>query len=139
AGHWAHPADRAGLCPLTDRYWVGISLDRGHYTYSFGDAQAAVREYGRRIRYVHLKDVDPVVRERVAREGMDFYTAVRAGIFTPLGQGCAQIAGVVADLQSSGYTGWIVAEPDVLMALSGGRTPLENARASREFLRSLGI
>ena len=80
-----------------------------------------------------------MVRERVAGEGMDFYAAVRTGIFTPLGQGCAEIAGVVAHLQSSGYTGWVVAEQDVLMPLSAGHTPLENARASREFLRSLGV
>ena len=137
--HLATPDDQARLCALTDPDLVGICLDTGHYAYSFGDPQAAVREYGRRIHYVHLKDVDPAVRERVAREGLDFYTAVRAGIFTPLGQGCAGIAGVVVDLQSSGYTGWVVAEQDVLMPLSGGRTPLENARASREFLRSLGI
>jgi inosose dehydratase len=137
--HLATPDDQARLCALTDPDLVGICLDTGHYAYSFGDPQAAVREYGRRIRYVHLKDVDQVVRERVAREALDFYTAVRAGIFTPLGQGCAEIAGVVADLQSSGYTGWVVAEQDVLMPLSAGRTPLENARASREFLRGLGI
>ena len=137
--HLATPDNQARLCALTDPDLVGICLDTGHYAYSFGDPQTAVREYGNRIRYVHLKDVDPAVRERVAREGMDFYTAVRAGIFTPLGQGCAGIAGVVAGLQSSGYTGWVVAEHDVLMPIAGGRTPLENARASREFLRSLGI
>ena len=137
--HLATPDDQARLCALTDPDLLGICLDTGHYAYSFGDPRAAVREYGRRIRYIHLKDVDPVVRERVAREGLDFYTAVRAGVFTPLGQGCAEIAGVVADLQSSGYAGWVVAEQDVLMPLSEGRTPLENARASREFLRSLGI
>jgi inosose dehydratase len=137
--HLATPDDEARLCALTDPELVGICLDTGHYAYSFGDPRAAVREYGRRIRYVHLKDVDPAVRERVDRERLDFYTAVRAGIFTPLGRGCAEIAGVVADLQSSGYAGWVVAEQDVLMPLSGGRTPLENARESREFLRELGI
>jgi inosose dehydratase len=137
--HLATPDDQARLCALTDPELVGICLDTGHYAYSFGDPRAAVREYGRRIRYVHLKDVDPVVRERVARERLDFYTAVRAGIFTPLGQGCAEIAGVVADLQSSDYSGWVVAEQDVLLPLSAGHTPLENARASREFLKNLGI
>jgi inosose dehydratase len=137
--HLATPNDQARLCALTDPSLVGVCLDTGHYAYSFGDSRAAVREYGRRIHYVHLKDVDPAVRERAAREGLDFYSAVRAGVFTPLGRGCATIAGVVADLQSSGYTGWVVAEQDVLMPLSAGHTPLENAQASREFLRTLGI
>ena len=86
-----------------------------------------------------MKDVDPSVRERVSRDGLDFYTAVRAGIFTPLGCGCAQIDGVVSDLLSVGYAGWLVTEQDVLMPLQNGTTPLQNARQSRDFLRQLGL
>lgn len=135
----ATPDDQARLCALTDPELVGICLDTGHYAYSFGDPRDAVRQYGKRIRYVHLKDVDPVVRGRVARDGLDFYAAVRSGVFTPLGRGCAEIAAVVSDLLSIGYEGWLVAEQDVLMPLANGRTPLENARQSREFLRQLGL
>jgi len=46
---------------------------------------------------------------------------------------------VVSHLLSIGYGGWLVAEQDVLMPLGNGRTPLENARQSREFLRQLGL
>jgi inosose dehydratase len=137
--HLATPDDQERLCALADPDLVGICLDTGHYAYSFGDPREAVRQYGRRIRYVHLKDVDPGVRERVSRENLDFYSAVRSGVFAPLGAGCAQIAGVVADLLSLGYEGWLVAEQDVLMPLGGGRTPLENARRSRDYLRQLGL
>jgi inosose dehydratase len=135
----ATPDDQARLCALTDSELVGICLDTGHYAYSFGDPRDAVRQHGKRIRYVHLKDVDPVVRQRVARDSLDFYAAVRSGVFTPLGRGCAKIAEVVSDLLSTGYEGWLVAEQDVLMPLGNGRTPLENARQSREFLRQLGL
>jgi inosose dehydratase len=124
---------------LTDPDLVGICLDTGHYAYSFGNPRDAVRRYGRRIRYVHLKDVDPVVRERVSQQNLDFYSAVRAGVFTPLGQGCADIAGVVGDLFSWDYRGWIVAEQDILLPVSQAASPVENARLSREFLRQLGI
>ena len=137
--HLATPDEQARLCSLTDPDLVGVCLDTGHYAYSFGDPREAVRQYGRRIRYVHLKDVDAGVRERVARERLDFYAAVRSGVFTPLGRGCAQIAGVVADLLSTGYEGWMVTEQDVLMPLSNGQTPMDNARQSREFLRALGL
>jgi inosose dehydratase len=137
--HLATPDDQARLCALTEPELVGICLDTGHYAYSFGDPRDAVRQYGRRIRYVHLKDVDPAVRQRVARDGLDFYAAVRSGVFTPLGRGCAEIAAVVSDLLSIGYEGWLVAEQDVLMPLRNGRTPLENARQSREFLHQLGL
>jgi len=137
--HLATPDEQARLCALTDPELVGICLDTGHYAYSFGDPRDAVRQYGRRIRYVHLKDVDPGVRERVARDGLDFYAAVRSGVFTPLGCGCAEIAGVVSDLLAMGYEGWMVTEQDVLMPLGDGQTPLHNARRSREFLRGLGL
>jgi inosose dehydratase len=137
--HLATPEEQDRLCALTDPGLIGICLDTGHYAYSFGNPRDAVRQYGRRIRYVHLKDVDPAVRERVARDGLDFYTAVRSGVFTPLGQGCADLPGVVSDLLSIGYEGWMVAEQDVLMPLAKGKTPLDNARASREFLRELGL
>jgi inosose dehydratase len=137
--HLATPDDQARLCALTDPERVGICLDTGHYAYSFGNPRDAIRQYGRRIRYIHLKDVDPAVRARVTRDCLDFYTAVRAGVFTPLGCGCAEIAGVVSDLLSIGYQGWVVTEQDVLMPLANGRTPLENARQSREFLRQLGL
>jgi inosose dehydratase len=137
--HLATPDDQDRLCALTDPELVGICLDTGHYAYSFGDPRDAVRRYGRRIHYVHLKDVDPAVRERVARDGLEFYAAVRSGVFTPLGRGCAQIDGVVSDLLSVGYTGWLVTEQDVLMPLKNGATPLQNARQSREFLRQLGL
>jgi inosose dehydratase len=137
--HLATPEDEARLCALTDPDLVGICLDTGHYAYSFGNPRDAVRQYRQRIRYVHLKDVDPVVRGRVAEEGFDFYGAVRSGVFTPLGRGCADIAGVVTDLLSLGYRGWVVAEQDILLPASPLPTPLENAQVSRAFLRQLGI
>jgi inosose dehydratase len=135
----ATPDDQMRLCALADPDLVGICLDTGHYSYSFGNPRDAIRQYGRRIRYIHLKDVDPAVRERVASNGLDFYGAVRAGVFTPLGRGCAQIGDVVSDLLSAGYQGWLVAEQDVLMPLAKGGTPFENARKSREFLRQFGL
>ncbi len=137
--HLATPEEQDRLCALTDPDLVGICLDTGHFAYSFGHPRDAVRQYGTRIHFVHLKDVDPAVRERVAREGLDFYTAVRSGVFTPLGQGCAEISGVVSDLLSTGYQGWLVAEQDVLMPLANGKTPLDNARQSRAFLRQFGL
>jgi inosose dehydratase len=137
--HLATPDDEARLCALTDPDLVGICLDTGHYAYNFGNPREAVRQYGSRIRYVHLKEVDPDVRDLVARNSLNFYAAVRSGIFTPLGRGCADIEGVVADLRSANYTGWVVAEQDILMPLVEGKSPFENACVSRAFLRELGI
>ena len=134
--HLESPAHLDRLCRETDPDLIGICLDTGHHTYNGGDSRAAVKQYGRRIRHVHLKDVDPAVLARVRAEQLDVYTAVKAGVFTPLGLGAAGIAGVVDDLKAQGYTGWLVAEQDLLTRRdAAGRTPLEAAQISRKFLR----
>ncbi len=139
--HLESPADLDRLCRETDPNLVGVCLDTGHHYYNGGDPRAAVKQYGRRIRHVHLKDVDAAVLARVHIEKLDFYSAVKAGVFTPLGLGAADIGGVVEDLKGQGYTGWLVAEQDLLTGRdAAGRTPLEAAKISREFLRdSAGI
>jgi inosose dehydratase len=135
----ATPEDQDRLCALTNPDLVGICLDTGHYAYSYGNPRDVVKQYGSRIRYVHLKDVDSAVRERVTQERLDFYTAVRSGVFTALGDGCVDLGGTVSDLLSIGYQGWLVAEQDVLMPLPAGQKPLDSVRRSRAFLRGLGL
>lgn len=136
--HLAAPEDLERLCRETDPDLIGICLDTGHLYYNGGDPRLAIKQYGHRIRHVHLKDVDPAVLARVRAESLDFYAAVKAGVFTPLGMGGAGIGGVVEDLTARGYTGWLVAEQDMLAERDpAGRTPLEAARMSREFLRQV--
>lgn len=131
------PAHMDLLANLTDSALVNICLDTGHHAYSGGDPQAAIAKHGTRIRYVHLKDLNRRIAEQVAGEGLDFYTAVRAGIFPPLGGGDVNIQGVVADLRSTGYDGWIVVEQDMLGTHDAqGRRPREAVEISRHYLRS---
>jgi inosose dehydratase len=61
---------------------------------------------------------------------------VRAGLYTPLGQGDLDIAGIVTALERAGYQGWYVLEQD--HALFGepaeGSGPVEAVRASIDFI-----
>ena len=68
-------------------------------------------------------------------------SAVRAGIFPPIGSGSVDVRGFLDDLKASGYQGWIVVEQDTLDERDAkGRTPLEAVGISRDFLRkTLGI
>ena len=75
----------------------------------------------------------------MVRDSPDPHAAVGSGVFTPLGQGCADIAGGVADLRAANYTGWVVTEQDILIPVGEGKSPFENARMSWAFLRELGI
>ena len=135
------PADMDLLADLTDPALIGICLDTGHHAYSDGDPRDAIARHGNRIRYFHLKDLNPAVAHRVKVGGLDFHTAVIDGIFPAIGEGSVDIAGVIEDIKSLGYEGWIVVEQDTLGTHDyAGRTPLEAVGVSRKYLEdTLGL
>jgi len=134
------PAELAALCSRVPSELVGICLDTGHYVYGGGEPRAALAHYGARVRYLHLKDVAAESLARARAAGHDFVTAVANGVFTALGSGCADIAGVVADARATGYRGWAVVEQDIIGERDAtGRTPLAGVTAARAALRTLGI
>src|SRR5262249_35838733 len=130
------PAHMDLLASLTDPALVGICLDTGHHAYSGGDPREALVRHGKRIRYVHLKDLNRTVVYSVKKENLDFYTAVKMGIFPPVGTGDVDIRGIIEDLKALDYHGWIVVEQDTLGTHDAkGRTPFEAVGMSRRFLR----
>ena len=52
----------------TDPRFVNLCLDTGHIAYCDGDNVDIVRKFPSRITYVHIKQVDPEVREHVRAE-----------------------------------------------------------------------
>ncbi|MFE9692133.1 sugar phosphate isomerase/epimerase family protein [Micromonospora sp. NPDC005806] len=100
-------ADR--LLELTD---VAICLDTGHLTLAGGDPVAAVHRWAGRIGQVHLKGADLGVHHRVRDAGGGLAEVVAAGGFCALGAGDVDLAGVLRELDQTGYTGWLVIEQD---------------------------
>jgi inosose dehydratase len=72
----------------TDPRYVNLCLDTGHIAYAGGNNVEIVERFPERITYVHLKQVDPVVRERVRRENLPLSEAVKLGAMVepPYGQ-----------------------------------------------------
>ncbi len=64
----------------TDPQFVNLCLDTGHISYCDGDNIAIVQRFPERIRYVHLKQVDPAIRRRVAEEKLSLAEAVPLGV-----------------------------------------------------------
>lgn len=64
----------------TDPDFVNLCLDTGHVSYCDGDNIEIIKRFPERITYVHLKSVDPVVRERVRAESISLAEAVRLGV-----------------------------------------------------------
>jgi inosose dehydratase len=63
----------------TDPRYVNLCLDTGHIAYAGGDNIAIVRRFPERVSYVHLKQVDPVVRAHVRRAKLPLSEAVKLG------------------------------------------------------------
>jgi inosose dehydratase len=64
----------------TDAQLVNLCLDTGHVAYCEGDNVELIQRFPERITYVHLKQVDPVVRARALAEDMPLSEAVQLGV-----------------------------------------------------------
>jgi inosose dehydratase len=118
---------------------VPLCLDTGHLLIGGVDPLTLIRTAPERIAHVHLKDVDAGMADRVRRGELAYAEAVREGMYQPLGQGDADIAGIVGLLESGGYRGWYVLEQDTILDAEPppGCGPRDDVRASIAFLRRL--
>ncbi len=136
AGFLETEAEIERLLADTDPERVGLCLDTGHLAFGGGDPVAFARRHAARVRHLHLKDVDEAVAARVRRDGLEALEAVRAGVFTTLGEGGVDVGGVL-DALAGAPIGWAVVEHDRLS--EDGPSPLESARTSRARLAALGL
>jgi inosose dehydratase len=128
------PGEVARLLELTDPGLLGICLDTGHYLYGGGDPVEFARSQAKRIWHLHLKDIRANVLDQVRRDKLGFLDAIRLGVFSELGQGNVDLAGVIRELDAAGFDGWAVFEQDVDPTVPG-TDPLASATRSREYLR----
>jgi inosose dehydratase len=100
------------LLDETDPELVSWCLDCGHLAYGGGDNLRALKKYGNRVGYVHIKDVDGQVLKESRENGWSFAQALKSYIFAPLGEGIARVPDVIDSLRQAGYNGWLVVEQD---------------------------
>lgn len=140
AGWVETPAEVDRFLAETDQEAIGLVFDTGHYSFGAGEDGPTVIEamdrWADRIWYVHFKDFSPAVALRSREEGWNYVQAIRAGLFSELGQGAVDFPAVIRWLDDHGYDGWAVVEQDVLPGMG---TPKESARRNREYLASLGL
>ena len=109
---------------LLDTSGIGLLADPGHLLLGGNDPIDAVRSWGPRLNYVHIKDVRLDVLESVIRDGADALEAWKRGIFCELGAGDVDLDGFFSALKDTGYGGWIVVEQDRIL---GDDEPLDEA------------
>jgi inosose dehydratase len=136
AGFVETPWELETLLQVTDPNLVGLCFDTGHYRFGGGDPVRALQQHRSRIWHVHFKDCDPRTHEQSRKAGWNYFDSMKHGIFCELGQGDVDFGAIVAQLEKSDYSGWIVVEQDVL---PGTGEPREYARRNRDFLKGLGL
>ncbi|MBL8156702.1 MAG: TIM barrel protein [Anaerolineae bacterium] len=137
AGYVETPEETRNLMGRVDADLVGLCLDTGHWHYGGGDAVQCLDEYGERVRYLHLKDCSPDIRELSRRENLNYREATQAGLYCELGDGMVDFPTILSRMQSLGYDGWAIVEQDVLV--DDLDAPRLSARRNREYLRKLGF
>ena len=125
------------LLDEVDEGLLKICFDTGHHSYAGFDPVAFLERHVSRVSYMHFKDIDPAVKARVVANRTDFYTACGQGIFCNLGTGDVDFPMVRKILLDAGFDGWCTVEQDCDPMLDV--SPVEDARANRAYLRSIGF
>ncbi len=120
------------LLQATEPGEVGWCLDTGHQVYGGADLRSLISAHRRRIRYVHVKDVDPSVLAAAREEGWSFHEALERFVFCRIGTGLVPMSEVLAQLRDASYDGWLVIEQDTTPD-----DPTVTARDNRERLEGL--
>lgn len=136
AGYVETAEETRQLLSRVDPDLVGLCLDTGHWHYAGGDALEAIHEYGERVRYLHFKDCDPVIRQRCIDEELDHFQATGMGVYCELGKGEVDFAGILDAVTKLGYDNWVIVEQDVLV--DDLDAPRLSAQRNRDYLRGLG-
>ena len=121
----------------TDPDLVFMVLDTGHFAYRHGDNVDFMRKHHKRIPYLHLKSVDPLMRDRVAAEKIPFAKAVSMDMFVEPAKGAVDFLEFRDLLRELDYTGFGMVEQDMFPAPFD--KPLPIAKRTRAYLREIGI
>jgi inosose dehydratase len=116
---------------------AGLCLDTGHCLYSGMDPVATLEAYADRLDYIHFKDIDRAVYDRVMGERIRFFEACAQGVMCPIGRGVIDYPAIRALLDRIGYEGFITVEQERDPRNAGGS--LADVRASRAYLASVGF
>ena len=95
---------------------IPLCLDTGHLLIGGTDPLELAKAVPNRIAHTHLKDVDAALAANVRSGELTYTEAVKAGMYTPLGTGDVDIAGIVSVLRDNGFDGWFVLEQDTILS-----------------------
>jgi inosose dehydratase len=117
---------------------IPLCLDTGHLLIGGTDPLELAKAVPNRIAHTHLKDVDATLASKVQSGELTYTEAVKAGMYTPLGTGDVDIAGIVSVLRDNGFDGWFVLEQDTILdGEPSDDGPVRDVLASVGYLRQV--
>jgi inosose dehydratase len=123
---------------VLDGSTIPLCLDTGHLLIGGTDPMELARAAADRVTHAHLKDVHADYAARVQSGELTYTQAVAQGMYTALGTGDVDIAGVVNHLVGQGFDGWFTLEQDTILADEPeGQGPVADVRTSVAYLRGL--
>jgi inosose dehydratase len=117
---------------LLEETEIDLCFDTGHHAFWNQDPLAYMQKVYPRIAYMHLKNVDRDVRQRVLDGELSIEGAFAAGVMCPLPDGVVDIQAVVSFLEAQGFAGPVIVEQD--LAEVPTETPEELARRNLVYL-----
>jgi len=117
------PAEVDAIMSESDPRYVKLELDIAHYQQGAGDPAKAIKQYGNRLLFLHIKDVESLATPDNRGRGYRF---------VELGRGKVDLPAVFAALKDVRFRGWAVIELDSVTDQSRG--PKESALISKKYL-----
>lgn len=114
---------------------IDLCFDTGHHAFWDQDPLAYMTRVYPRIAYMHLKNVDGAVRQRVLDGQLSVADSYGAGVMCPLPDGVVDIQAVMRLLAERGFTGPIVVEQDI--AADAAETPLQLAARNLAYMNAI--
>ncbi len=125
------------LLAETDPDLISVCLDTGHHAYRGGDPVSFFRKHHERIKYLHLKSVDPDKQRQVERDATPFATAVADDMFCEPSRGAVDFGAFRDALLDLDFDGFAIVEQD--MYPCSFDKPLPIAKRTLEYLREMGL
>ena len=119
----------------TDPRYVKLIADVAHLALGGSDPAEVIRTYGRRLCFLHLKDL----RKEVAAAARQDRSLVKGKgpPFCEIGRGVVDFTAVVQAMRGARFSGWVIVELDAGNPTRGGADA--SAAGNRDALRKIGF
>jgi inosose dehydratase len=135
--HVGYQSDIERFLADTDPAYVPLCLDTGHVSYYKGDNLDLIRRYPERIGYLHLKQVDPAVIDRVLAEDITWPDAVQQGAMTEPPNGVPAYPPLFEAIEELGLDVFAIVEHDLYPCAPD--VPLPIAQRTHRYIGSCGF